>query len=107
MRRVVVLCALVALLGHVCALDAGDDHRPERAQRAGPVHPWSGEYAASDPASCDGLNPTSLGPAASALENRPVGGLGVAGTPSSRIAPPPCQPVPGRTLYLAHRALLL
>jgi len=107
MREVLVLCALAAVLGHVCATDVSGHAAAATALAAGPVNPLPSHHSAIHAASCDGLKPGSVGPASPSLESRPVAGLLALSAPRSQGAPPACRRAPGPPLFVLHAALLV
>jgi hypothetical protein len=109
MCRVVLVVALAALLGHVCALETEAAHGPAehaRSTAAAPAHP-GGDASDLHVASCDGIKPTSMGPLVSAVDSRPVPTV-----PLGRIW---SRPSPGASslavsrpaLFILHASLLI
>ncbi len=109
MRRGVLVVALAALLGHVCALESEAAHGPaEHAPPTGAVPARPGPEASTlHGASCDGIKPTLMAPLVSTVDSRPMAtvrlgriwsrpSLGVSSLAVSRPA-----------LFILHASLLI
>jgi hypothetical protein len=108
MRRVVLVVALAALLGHVCALEIEAVHWPiehTRSTETVPAH-----RGADTPdlhvASCDGVKPTSTGPLVSTIENRPMPARLARIWSRAPLAAAPLF-VPRPALFILHASLLI
>ena len=109
MRRGLLVVALAALLGHVCALETEAAHGPAahaRSTEAAPVHP--GEDAPDvHAASCDGIKPTSTGSLVSTVENRPMATVRLARIwPRDPLAASSLS-VPRPALFILYASLLI
>jgi hypothetical protein len=109
MRRGLLVVALAALLGHVCALEPEAAHgpaAPARSTEAAPVHP--GEDAPDvHAASCDGIKPTSTGPLVSTLENPPTATVRLARIWSRDPLAASSPSVPRPALFILYGSLLI
>lgn len=109
MCRVVLVVALAALLGHVCALETDAAHGlAEHARSAGAAPEHQGPEASDlHVASCDGIKPTSMGPLVSTVDSRPMATVRLGriwprpflGVSSLAVSRPP--------LFILHASLLI
>jgi len=109
MRRVLLLVALAALLGHVCALESGAAHGAiaEALSTRAPHTDPGGEDPALHLASCDGVKPTSMAPLVSAVESGPMATVRPARIWSRPLVGAWPLPVPRAALFLLHASLLM
>jgi hypothetical protein len=108
-RRGLLLVALTALLGHVCALETEAAHGPAehaRSTEGVPTHP-GGDAHDVHVASCDGIKPTTMGPLVSTVHSRPMATVRL-----GRILPRPSRgasslAVSRPALFILHASLLI
>ena len=107
--RVVLVVALAALLGHVCALETETAHgSAEHARSTDAVPGHSGEAPPDvHAASCDGIKPTSMGPLVSTVHSQPMATVRL-GRIWSRQSPGAASLTISRpALFILHASLLI
>jgi hypothetical protein len=107
MCRLVVLFAVGALLGHVCALEPNHHHLANASASIGSAGPDAGEPVAMEDASCEGLKPASAWPVLRAIDSPPLSVPGRAVPGSVRAGRAASALVPRPPLFLLHAALLI
>ena len=109
MCRAVLVVALAALLGHVCALEIEAAHGPAehaRSTGAAPAHPGQ-EASDLHVASCDGIKPTSMGPLVSTVDSRPMATVRLARIWSRDPLAASSLSVPRPALFILYASLLI
>ena len=107
--RGILVVALAALLGHVCAFETEAIHRPAmHARSTGTAHSDSAKDAPDvHAASCDGIKPTATGPLVSTLESRPMAPIGLSETWSRPVLGASSLDVSHPALFILHGSLLI
>jgi hypothetical protein len=107
--RVVLVVALAALLGHVCALETETAHGSvahARSTDAVPGH--SGEDAPDvHAASCDGIKPISMGPLISTVHSQPMARVRLGRIWSRQSLGASSFAVSRPALFILHGSLLI
>jgi hypothetical protein len=105
--RVVLLLALAALLGHVCALEGTHAHPPFESSSAGSADTHAAGSVAIHEASCDGLKPTSTSPVLPPIGSRPLAVPHAAAAAPASAAGIVSAPARRSVLFVLHGALLI
>ena len=107
--RGILVVALAALLGHICAPDIEGTHGPAGHVRStGATHSGSPKDAPDvHGASCDGIKPTTMGPVVSTVESRPTAPIDLGQTWSRPSLRTSCLEVSRPALFILHASLLI
>jgi hypothetical protein len=107
--RGILVVALAALLGHICAPEIEGAHGPAgHARSTGATHSDSQKDAPDvHGASCDGIKPTTMGPLVSTVESRPIAPIDLGQTWSRPSLGTSFLEVSRPALFILHASLLI